>query len=274
MDEPYQLQCLLEGLGGIFGHHPAVGGNGQQLLLALGIGAGSSLALSLRSHSVGILDQALALDDAGVPVIHPLLILLAAAQGASDVLAALVYVALQAHGQQLLMVAGGLAGHAVSQAHGDDIVVDALQNIGGQRLFGHILHGLALPIGQGLQNQLPVLRGDVIGIGLPQGEGIQLRQIELRAGLELRVQVRAAILVGRRADDQLVVHNQGGHMLHDVFDHFGPENGGSLSGEFLVCLRLQHQTLCGDAGAGVKQFVSHAGKPFIQHNTLILLLYP
>ena len=161
------------------------------------------------------------------------------------------------------MVAGGLAGDAVGKANGDDVIVHALHRVGGQSGLGDILHGLALPIGQILEDQLPVLRGDIVGVFGADGELVQLVQIELGAGLELRMQVGAAILVGGGAHDQLIVHDEGGHVLGDVAHHLGAEDGHRLAGELLVGLRGQHQALRRNAGAGVKQLIAHTGKTFI-----------
>ena len=161
------------------------------------------------------------------------------------------------------MVAGGLAGDAVGKANGDDVVIHALHGVGGQGRLGDVLHGLALPIGQIFEDQLTILGRDIVGILGANGELIQLVEIELGAGLELRVQIGAAVLVGGGADNQLIVHDEGGHVLGDVAHHLGAENGHSLAGKLLVGLRGQHQALRRNAGAGVKQLIAHTGKTFI-----------
>ena len=269
MDKPHKLHSLLEGLRRILRDNAAVFGNGQQFPSALLIRAAGSLAFRFLCHAAGIGDQTLALDDAGLPEIDALLVCPAGAQGIFDIAPALVHVTLQAHSQQLFMVAGGFAGNAVGQAHRDDVVIHQLHRMGRQRGLGNVLHGLALPIGQRFADQLPVLGCNIVGILFAHGEFIQLIHIELGAGLELGVQVGAEIFIGRRADDQLIVHDERRHVLHNIAHHLGAENRHRVPRELLIGLCLQHQPLRRNAGAGAKQFLTHSAQSLIQHSNIL-----
>ena len=263
MGEPDHLQGFLERSGRVLGDPSADFGDLQQFLPALLIRAFRRLAFRLVRHSVGVGDQALALDDAGAPVVDLFFVQLALGHHGVDIGLALLHIALQADLQQRLVVAGRFAGYAVRQADGDDVVAHAFDGVGGQSRAGDILHRLAFPVGQVFQNGRAVFRGDVVRVLRADGEFIQFLQIELRAGLEFRVQVGAAVLVRGRADDQLVLHDERRHVLHDVVDDFGAEFGDVLSRELLVRLRRQHQALGRDAGAGVPQFISHFQKAVV-----------
>ena len=85
------------------------------------------------------------------------------------------------------------------------------------------------------------------------------------------MEIGATILVGGRAHDQLIVHDEGGHVVHDVLDHLGTEDGHGIAGIFPVGFRRQHQPLGGDAGAGVEQLVSHSLQSLVQHKNLLNL---
>ena len=155
------------------------------------------------------------------------------------------------------MVAGGLAGDAVAKAHRDNIPLPCLLNVLRKNLIGNILHGAADPIFvQGFEDQFPILRSDIVRVALPDRKFINIRDIELLRGLKLRVKIGAPVSIGRRADQQLPVHNERGHMLHNVVYDLRTENGRRVPGETLVCLGLQHQPLGGNAGAGSKIFIS------------------
>ena len=269
MDKPHQLQRLLECLRRILRHDAAVLRDGQQLPPPCIVRAGGCLPLRLLRHTVGVGDQPLTLDNAGLPKIDLLLIHLALRCQCGYVRPALVHIAPQAHPQQLLMVAGRLAGHAVGQTHRDNVVIHARHCVGRQRRPRYVLHRLPLPIGERPADQLPILLGDVVGVFGPGRKLVQLCQIELRAGLKFRVQVRAPVSVRRRPHDQLVLKDQRGHVLHDVFDHLRSENGDGVARIFLVGLRLQNQPLGCDAGAGRHKSVSHTLDTLVQSNYLL-----
>ena len=257
MDKPDHLQLLPEGLGRIFRHNTAVFRDLQKLAPALCVRAGCRLPLRLLCHSVGIGDQRLGLDDAGVPKVHLGLLLRTLTDGSGNIFAALINISPQADGEDLFMVAGGLAGDAVAKAHRDNIPLSCLLNVLRENLGGNILHGAAEPIPvQRLEDQLPILGSNVVRVALSDRKFINVRDIKLLRGLKLRVKICPPVTIGRRADEQLPVHNERGHMLHNVVYDLRPENGGGVSGETLICLGLQHQPFRSDAGAGSKIFIS------------------
>ncbi len=51
------------------------------------------------------------------------------------------------------------------------------------------------------------------------------------------MKVRAAVRVGGRAHDELVVEDERRHMLHDVAHDFGAEDRHCLAGKLLIGLR-------------------------------------
>ena len=267
--EPDALQGLHEGLRRVLRDHAAVLRDGQELLLPLLVGAGSGLALRLLRHAVGVGDEALALDDAGLPEVDLLLVQLALRHHGVDVGLAALHVALEADGQQGLVVAGGLAGDAVGEADGDDVIVHALHGVLWQGRSGDVLHGLAFPVREVLEDQFLVLRCDVVRILGADRELIQLLQIKLGAGLEFRVQVGAPVTVRRGADDELVLHDQSGHALHDVVHDLGPEEWDRVAREFLIGFGGQHQALRRDGRSGVQHLLPHPDGSFCQHACLL-----
>ena len=126
MDEPDHLKGLMEGLGRIFRHHPAIGSDGKQFGFAFFILANGSLPFGLVGHAVGVGNQALALDNACLPEIDFLLIISAGGDGFVDISLTLLHIALQTYSEQFLMVTGSLAGHAVGQTHRNDVILASL----------------------------------------------------------------------------------------------------------------------------------------------------
>ena len=162
--EPHHLKCLVKGLRRVFGHYAAVLGYLTQLGGALGVGALLCHAVGLNGHTVGIGDERLGLNDACAPEVDLRLLLTRLRHGCVDVALAFLNVAAHAHGEDLLVIARRLSGNAVLEAHADDVVVLEVLNPGRHGLVGDVLHGLALPIGQRLQNGGFVLGGDVVRI--------------------------------------------------------------------------------------------------------------
>ena len=167
------------------------------------------------------------------------------------------------------MVAGGLARDAVAKAHRDDVLAPGLFDVRGQDTAGLVLHGAADPVlVQDADDLFAVLRGDVVGVALSDGEFVDVGQIELLGRLELGMEIRAAVAVGGRADDQLVLHDEGGHMLEDIADHLGPEHRSGVAGKALVGLGLQDQPFGGDAGTRGEIFLSHSANS-VGHGNLL-----
>ena len=237
MHEPHKLQSLPEGLRRVFGDDAAVFGDLEKLGAARGVFAGRRLAFGLLRHAVGIGDEALALDDAGVPEVDFPLVVRAHALGRGDAGTALVHIAAQADPQQLFMVAGGLARNAVAKADRDDVLAPGLFDVRGQDAAGLVLHGAADPVlVEDADDLFTVLRRNVVGVALSDGKLVDVVQIEFLGRLELGMEIRAAVAVGGRADNQLILHDEGGHMLQDVADHLRPEHRGGVAGKAFVGL--------------------------------------
>ena len=122
--EPNGLKRLPEVLRRIFRYNATVFRNSKKLFFALFVLAGGSLSFGFFCHSVGVDNEALALDDAGFPVVDFLLVFLGGAGSLCNVFPAFIHISLEPYRKNLFVVTGGLTGNAVSKPYGDDIVLD------------------------------------------------------------------------------------------------------------------------------------------------------
>ena len=251
VNKPYRLKGLIKGLRGIFWNDPAVFCNQKQLLLSRFVRAVLCHSLGFLCHSARIGNQAFALNNACLPKIDPCLVLHALRNHAVDVMLTFFHVASDSYCQNFFVVAGRLAGNAILQTDAKNIVVFQLADVRGKSCLGQVLHGLALPVFEGFQNNFPVLRGNIIRVLAPCLEFIDVTDIP-GARLKLGVQVCASVCIRRRAHNQLIVHNERGHVLHNVIDDPGSENRNSIAGELLIGFRCQDQTLCCDSWNRIK----------------------
>ena len=79
------------------------------------------------------------------------------------------------------------------------------------------------------------------------------------------MEVCAAVRVGGRAHDELVVEDERRHMLHDVAHDLSAEDRHSLAGKLLIGLRGEYQALRGNGGNGVEVPVTHALNSWGKH---------
>ena len=248
--EPVGLDGLIEGLGLVSGDHVAVGGDLEQLLLALLVGA-------LLGHLAGQLGVTLAQDDDSVAadahgvelvalvnslgVVHVVQIV----QRLLDVLLVIqIALFIDLHG------ADGVAGAALLHKLGEDA-----GGIGRLPLVGHavqnlLAHGALLPVGDDLLLlNLQVLLGDREVNHLAVVHVVHVFQ---RVAAQLREAGRGLGIVALLADDQLAVADVECFVGKDVLQGQGAQlRDGYLALVHLIGLCLQDSALHVNAGLGL-----------------------
>ena len=176
LDEPEALACLVEGTGRLGGHAVAGLGNGEQLGLAVGIGAVGSLGQRQIGITAGIGNDSLtALDDRFQEVTAGCVVALAAGQ-LGKLCLAFLDVGLETPIDDTLVVNVDVTDTVVEVVtHGENAVVhEDVQHLGVHVGGGEIADGLALPVGVDSLQTANGIRGDVEGIGLTGGDGLVL----------------------------------------------------------------------------------------------------
>ena len=216
LDEPEALASLVEGAGGLGGNMIAGLGDGQQLGLAVGIGAVGGEGQSQIRVAAGVGDDGLTALDDGLPEVALLGVVALTAGEGGQLSLALLDVGLKTAVDDLLVVDVDVA-NAVEEVvtHGEDAVVhEDVQHLGIHVGGGEIADGLALPVGvNGLQTADGV-GGDVEGIGLAGGDGLILGGEPLVG--ELGEGLTAAGGDGAGADDQLTLTDDDRNVLQNV----------------------------------------------------------
>ena len=185
LDEPEALACLVEGAGGLGGDAVAGLGDGQQLGLAVGVGAVGGLGQSQIRVAAGVGDDTLtALDDGLQEVAAGGVVALTAGE-LGQLCLALLDVGLQTLVDDPLVVDVDVA-HAVVEVVTDRenaVVQEDVQNLGVHVGGGEIADGLALPVGVNRLQTADGVGGDVEGIGLTGGDGLVLGREPLEGEL-------------------------------------------------------------------------------------------
>ena len=246
LDEPEALACLVEGAGGLGGNVIAGLGNGEQLSLAVGIGAVGGLSQSQVGVAAGVGDDSLAaLNDGLQESLAGGVVALTAGQ-LGDLSAALLDVGLETAVDHLLIVDVDVA-NAVEEvvADGENAVVhEDVQHLGIHVGGGQIADGLALPVGVNVLKTADGVGGDVEGVSLTGGNGLVLGRKPLEG--ELGEGLATAGSHGVGADDQLTLADDDRNVLQDVAEGGGATlDDGEILG-LLVALGDQLGTICLD----------------------------